>query len=103
VTGVAILAEELDGKRVDILHEAVPEARRVAALLLPSLPYRASIERETRAVAVSTGMELLAFDATGPEDYPAAFAAMRAAGVQALVITANPTFNRDAGCSPNLR
>jgi putative ABC transport system substrate-binding protein len=38
VTGVAILAEELDGKRVDILHEAVPEARRVAALLLPTLP-----------------------------------------------------------------
>ncbi len=97
VTGVVILAEELDGKRVDILHEAVPEARRVAALLLPSLPYRASTERETRAVAESSGMELLAFDATGPEDYPAAFAAMRAAGVQALVIKANPTFNRDAG------
>jgi putative ABC transport system substrate-binding protein len=97
VTGVVILAEELDGKRVDILHEAVPEARRVAALLLPSLPYRASIEREMRAVAASIGMELLVVDAKGPEDYPAAFDAMRAAGVQALVITANPTFNRDAG------
>src|SRR6266702_3601750 len=31
VTGVVILAEELDGKRVDVLHEAVPAARRVAA------------------------------------------------------------------------
>jgi putative ABC transport system substrate-binding protein len=97
VTGVVILAEELDGKRVDILHEAVPAARRVGALLLPSLPYRASLEREVRAVASSIGMELLAFDAAGPDDYPAAFTAMHMAGVQALVITANPTFNRDAG------
>ncbi len=97
VTGVVILAEELDGKRVDVLHEAVPAARRVAALLLPSLPYRASIEREMRAVAASLKMELLTFDAASPNDYPAAFAAMRTAGVRALVITANAMFNRDAG------
>src|SRR5579864_8052351 len=35
VTGVDILAEELDGKRLDLLHEAVPAAHRVAALMLP--------------------------------------------------------------------
>jgi len=50
-----------------------------------------------RAVAAGIGMELLAFDAAGPDDYPSAFAAMRAAGVQALAITSSPTFNRDAG------
>jgi putative ABC transport system substrate-binding protein len=38
VTGVVILATELDGKRLDLLHEAVPAARRIAALLLPSTP-----------------------------------------------------------------
>jgi len=97
LTGVVILAEDLDGKRLDVLHEAVPSARRVGALFLPSLAYRDTTEREVRKVASSSGIELLAFNAEGPEQYEAAFAAMRAARVQAVLITANPTFNRDAG------
>lgn len=96
ITGVAILAVELDGKRLDLLHEAVPASRRVAALLMPSVPGRQPSEREMRAVAASVGVDLLTFDAIGPEDYPAAFAAMRAAAAQGLVIVANPTFYRDA-------
>jgi putative ABC transport system substrate-binding protein len=32
VTGIVMLAPELDGKRVDVLHQAVPLARRIAAL-----------------------------------------------------------------------
>jgi putative tryptophan/tyrosine transport system substrate-binding protein len=97
VTGVVILAEELDGKRLDLLTEAVPGARRVGALLQRSLPYRQQIERYLRTISASRGVELLIFEAEGPDDYPATFAAMRSAGTQALVITGSPTFNRDAG------
>jgi putative ABC transport system substrate-binding protein len=96
VTGVVILAAELDGKRLDLLREAVPRARRIAALLLPSAPLRQASEREMREVAASTGVELLPFDPAGPEDYPAVFDAMRAAGAQAVVVMAHPAFNRDA-------
>ncbi len=96
VTGVSIFAPELDGKRLDLLHAAIP-ARRVAAPLLRNFERRRSSEEEMRAVAASDGIELLLFDAAGPEDYPAAFAAMARAGVQALVLTANPIFARDAG------
>jgi putative tryptophan/tyrosine transport system substrate-binding protein len=39
---------------------------------------------------------LLIVDAAGPDDYPAAFAAMRAARAQALVIMAHPRFYGDA-------
>jgi putative ABC transport system substrate-binding protein len=96
VTGVVILATELDGKRLDLLREAVPQARRIAALLLPWAPLRQASEREMREVAASTGVELLPFDAGAPEDYPAAFAAMRGAGAQAVTVMAHPVFNRDA-------
>jgi putative ABC transport system substrate-binding protein len=96
VTGVTMLAVELDGKRLDLLHEAVPAARRVAALLMPSVPGQQPSEREMRDVAASDGVDLLTFDATGPEDYRTAFAAMRAVAAQGLVIMANPTFYRDA-------
>ena len=87
VTGVAILGAELDGKRLDLLHQAVPRARRVAALLWPWGARQAS-EQEMRAVAAHADVELLVFDAAEPDDYEAAFAKMRAAGAQALVVWA---------------
>src|SRR5262249_10291034 len=98
VTGVVLLQAELDGKRLDLLHEAVPQARRVAALHQRTRGvFRRDSEREMRAVAARAGGGVLTCEADGPEDYPAAFAAMRAAGAQALVIAGNPVFFRDAG------
>ena len=96
VTGVAILGTELDGKRLDLLREAVPAARRVAALMLSSSPDRATSEAEMRGVAAKTGIELVVLDVSGPSDYPAAFTAMPGAGAQALIIVANAIFYRDA-------
>jgi putative ABC transport system substrate-binding protein len=96
VTGVVILGAELDAKRLEMLSEAVPQARRVAALMLPSAPGRQASERALRAVAASAGLEILIFDAAEPGAYPAAFAAMRTAGAQALLIMAHAVFYRDA-------
>jgi putative ABC transport system substrate-binding protein len=91
-----MLTFELDGKRLDLLHEAVPVAHRLAALLMLSAPDRQPREREMRSVAASDGIDLLTFEAAGPGDYAAAFAAMRAAAAQGLVIMASPIFYRDA-------
>ena len=70
VTGVADLPFELDAKRLDLLRQAVPMAKRVAALVSRSA-HDAS-ERAMREVAVSTGAKLFVFEAAGPDDYPAA-------------------------------
>ena len=96
VTGVTLFAVELDGKRLDILREAAPAARRIAALMLRSMPGRDASENEMRTVARDTGLELLVFEAVGPDDYGFAIEAMRSAGAQALIIHANPVFYRDA-------
>jgi putative ABC transport system substrate-binding protein len=95
VTGVVILGQELDGKRLELLHEAVPDARRIAGLFVPWAMYRDQSEREMRRVADSVGVELLPFDSEGPQNYPRVFEAMRAAGVQALVIMAHADLFRD--------
>jgi putative ABC transport system substrate-binding protein len=95
VTGVVILGAELDGKRLDLLHEALPGARRIAALLWP-WGARQTSEKEMRAVATQADVELLVFDAAGPDDYAPAFAKMRAAAVEAVVVMATPVFYRDA-------
>jgi putative ABC transport system substrate-binding protein len=96
VTGITILAAELDAKRLELLHQTLPAARRIAALMLPTAPLRQVSERELRAAAASTAVELLVFDAAEPAAYPATFAAIRAAEARGLVIMADPTFNRDA-------
>ena len=93
VTGVVILASELEAKRLSILHETVPDRRRVAALI--SAAGNPVSEPALRKAAAGLGVELFAFTVTTPADYSAAFAAMRAAGAQALVISATPEFNRD--------
>lgn len=92
VTGVVILISELEPKRLSLLLEAVPDRRRVAALV----PARnGANETALRKVAAGLGVELLIFPAAAPSDYPAAFAAMQAQGAQALVIGATPQFQRD--------
>jgi putative tryptophan/tyrosine transport system substrate-binding protein len=92
VTGVVILAGELESKRLSILLETVPDRRRVAALIPLG---GGGSDVALRKAAAGLGVELLVFTVATPSDYPAAFAAMRAQGAQALVIGATPEFLRD--------
>jgi putative ABC transport system substrate-binding protein len=97
VTGVVILISELELKRLSILHEVAPDRRRVA-VLVSSAAYSAPTatgEAALRKAAAGLGIELLDFPVASPADYPAAFAAMRAAGAQALLISATSEFDRD--------
>jgi len=92
ITGVTVLAAELDGKRLQLLHEALPSARRIAILALPQL---ARSIGEMQRIALALGIEIHVFRVNEPTDYPAAFASMRRADAQALVISANTKFHHD--------
>lgn len=94
VTGQVILVGDLDVKRLQLLHEAVPSRRRVAVLLASSQPI--SSESELRAAAADRGIDLVVQTIMRPTEYAAAFAAMRAAGAEALLIGAASEFDRDA-------
>jgi putative ABC transport system substrate-binding protein len=95
VTGVAMLAAEMDGKRASLLHDFVPAARRFA-ILTGRPPRHAEGAEEARRVARKLGLELDAFYADEPADYVAAFAGMRTARSEALIIISAPDFFRDA-------
>jgi ABC-type uncharacterized transport system substrate-binding protein len=96
VTGVVDAGVELDAKRLELLHEALPAAQRMAAFVLHGSHKTSEQVMRMRTVAEANGIELSVFEADGPDDYPAAFAATRAARAQALVLTATPNFYRDA-------
>jgi putative tryptophan/tyrosine transport system substrate-binding protein len=96
ITGITNLVAELDGKRLQLLHEAVPSARRMGALLHAAAVSRPVSERGMRAAAAGSGLELVIVEASGPDDYADAFVRLRGANVQGLVVGPNPTFFRDA-------
>ena len=95
ITGVVMLAPELDAKRVDVLHQTVPSAQRIAALAR-SKRLEATNLAEMEKTATQADLELITFYAAAPEEFPAAFAKMREAGMEALAITSVPEFAGNA-------
>jgi putative tryptophan/tyrosine transport system substrate-binding protein len=94
-TGVAMMAAQLDSKRAALLHEFVPAARRIA-ILTGRPPRHAEGAEEAQRVARELGLETDVFFADEPADYVEAFAGMRMARSEALVIISAPDFFRDA-------
>jgi putative ABC transport system substrate-binding protein len=95
VTGVVMLAPELDAKRLELLRETVPTARRVAVLGVSPKQAEGNLAA-VRGAAEALGLELVVFYAEVPADYSAAFAAMRSASAQALAILSAPDFSTNA-------
>ena len=92
VTGVSILASELDGKRQEILMEAVPAARRMAALADGNVttPQRMQVLHDA---AQARGVELLTYRVTTPEEIAGAIDAAKSSGAAALNVLATPLLN----------
>jgi putative ABC transport system substrate-binding protein len=88
VTGVSILASELNAKRLELLNAAVPTAVRVAVLWDPAtgtfhLP-------ALHAVAARLRVALNVLEVSRPEDLDNAFESARAWHAEALNVLASP-------------
>jgi putative tryptophan/tyrosine transport system substrate-binding protein len=92
VTGLAIMHLELSGKRLEVLTQALPAARRVAFLVNPANPSTVAVRRETEARARALGLSLLTFDVSAPERVEAVLAAVMKAHPDALVVQGDPLF-----------
>lgn len=94
VTGHSLINPELDGKRQDILIEAVPGARKLALLLdrnagIATAAYLAALEGTTRA----RGIEPLIFEVRTPDDIPPAMVAIKASKAAGLNVLSSPMFS----------
>jgi len=95
VTGVYMLADELDVKRFELLLEAVPKARTVA-MLNPGGGWNISrLTDDMRRIAERRGARFLVSDVPGPGDYGATFDAMSKAKVEAVLVPSFPRFYRE--------
>ena len=95
VTGVCLIAPELEVKRLSLLHEALPSAHRIAVMSAHRKIVEAGFP-PLRKAAAEAGLELIEIWVESPNEYAAAFDAMRSSGVEALVIVPTPELHRDS-------
>jgi putative ABC transport system substrate-binding protein len=94
ITGVSILDVELGPKRLELLHELVPAANIIAALVNPSDPARAeTISRDLQAAARALGLQLHVLHASTDRDFDTVFASLVQLRAGGLVIGGEPFFN----------
>ena len=91
VTGVTLIAPELEVKRLGLLREVVPSARRIAMLSMHREVTEPG-EGPIRETAARLGIQLVELYIDRPDEFDRAFAAMRSAGAEALVIVPVPEF-----------
>ena len=90
ITGVAVIADELSVKRLELLKELVPRLSRVAVLWDP-----VTHERQPRAVeaaALRLGLQVQVLHAKSASELEGAFDAAAAARAEAVLVLVSPMF-----------
>ena len=89
-TGVFFPVTALEPKRLELLHELVPQLRRVAVLVNPANPN--ADMKQLDAVARGRGLELLVPKARDADEIDTAFATLRQQRAGALIVTSDGMF-----------
>ena len=91
ITGDTFFAPELAAKRLEVLKEAMPRARRIAVLANPDSPGTAPQLQAMEITAKALDLVLVRIDVRGPADLNSAFAAMTERKVDAVVVNEGDT------------
>ena len=89
-----MLANELEAKRLQILHQLVPQAQRIAVLVNPdSLIYTETTLRDVEAAARTIGLKLQVLKANTAREIEEGFAWSDRQRPDALFVGASPFLN----------
>ncbi len=94
ITGVAMIADEITGKRLAVLKEMLPRATRIAVLAQVNHSSSTSQVKAAREAAKSLGIELDVVEVRDSRDYETALTAVTKR-VPGLFVVSNPTFFDD--------
>jgi putative ABC transport system substrate-binding protein len=91
-TGVAMISNLLEAKRLQILHEAVPNATVFAMLVNPAFSDAEAQLREVSAAAAALGRQLVIQRASSEAEIDEAFASFARDRAPALLVASDPFF-----------
>jgi putative tryptophan/tyrosine transport system substrate-binding protein len=92
ITGVTSISPEIEGKRLELLTEVVPNISHIAVLWNAGSPIQVIQERETRAAAQVLGLKYLSLGVRTKEEIEDAFAAIVRERPGALFVLADRLF-----------
>jgi putative ABC transport system substrate-binding protein len=90
ITGLSVLATELDAKAMEILKQAVPHATRIGVLWNPTTPSHVPGLQSVKAAGEKLGLALHVVPATTVEEFDAALAAMARERVGGVFVVPSP-------------
>ena len=93
LTGVHMLTGDLNAKRLGLLHEMVPRAATIAALINPANARTGAIEAEVRTAAAALGIVPWIVHASTEREFDAAFASAVGQRAGAIVVCNDAYFN----------
>ena len=90
ITGLSWLAEELPGKRLELLKEMVPQSTRIAVVVNPAWPAFESRMHNLTMAAQALGLHLHVVEVRRADELDTAFAALTQAGADAIIVMEEP-------------
>jgi putative ABC transport system substrate-binding protein len=96
-TGATVYAYNMESKRLGLLHEAVPAAKKIAVLVNPASPGAELQTGDVQEAAPRLGVEVVIFNARGADEFESLFAAMAERKAGALLVTADPALYNQRG------
>jgi putative ABC transport system substrate-binding protein len=92
MTGSVLLASTLEGKRIDLLHEMVPDAKSVALMVNPASSFAPDLVRDARTTATARGLKLDVLNARNEAEIDRAFDAAAEAKSGGLAVSIDSLF-----------
>jgi putative ABC transport system substrate-binding protein len=96
VTGVAYLSSAVLEKRLELLHELVPQATVIATLINPKNPNAEISTKDAQKAASALGLQIHTVSAGSEVELETAFAALKPLQARALLIAPDGFFNAQA-------
>ena len=90
MTGLAVLGSDLEAKRLELLTEIVPKARKIALVWNPDQPLIAAVVRNVEVAGSRLRLTLLPWQARNAAELETVFAEITKSRVDALFILADP-------------
>ena len=92
ITGIGMFTSALESKRFGLLHEIVPKAATIAAIINPTRAVAEAQAAEVRSAASTAGVKVIVLYASRNEDFETAFAQAAREGAGAIQVCADPYF-----------
>jgi putative ABC transport system substrate-binding protein len=93
VTGVSYFASVMEAKKLEVMHELVPQQATIAVLVNANNPQIERQRQEVEAAGRTLGRQVVVFSVASQADFEPAYSAMAEQGARALVVVGDPFLN----------